>query len=69
MKIDWRGWRRPAIFNLIQKFGNVLEKEMQRTFNLGVGLTIIVRKADVPRAMACLKKLGEQPFIIGHIER
>ena len=69
LKIDWRGWKRPAIFNLIQKVGNILEKEMQRTFNLGVGLTFIVRKGDVPGAMACLKKLREQPFIIGHIER
>lgn len=69
LKIDWRRWRRPAIFDLVQRVGNVLDKEMQRTFNLGVGLVIIVGKGDVPRAVARLRKLGEQPFIIGHVER
>ena len=46
IKIYWDSWERPAIFNLIQKLGNVPEEDMRRTFNLGIGLILIVDKND-----------------------
>lgn len=69
LRIDWDGWKRPAIFNLIQKVGNVLEREMRRVFNLGVGLVIILGRNDLSKAIALLRRFGEQPFIVGHVEK
>jgi len=43
MKIDKRAWKRPAIFNLFQKKGNISEKEMLRTFNCGLGILVVSR--------------------------
>ncbi len=67
IKIDWNAWERPAIFNLIQKIGNVPDEDMRRTFNLGVGIILIVDKNDSDKILGKLKSLGEKPFIIGEI--
>lgn len=67
IKIDWNAWERPPIFNLIQKVGNVPEDDMRRTFNLGVGLVLIVDKNDSDKIFNELKSLNENPFIIGEI--
>ncbi len=69
IKIDWDSWERPAIFNLIQKLGNVPEEDMRRTFNLGVGLILIVDKNDADKIINELKLLNENPFIVGEITK
>lgn len=64
MEINWSAWERPAIFNLIQREGEVPEEDMRRAFNLGVGLIIIVDKNDVEKVSElCLEK----PFVLGEI--
>ncbi|MCS7229505.1 MAG: phosphoribosylformylglycinamidine cyclo-ligase [Candidatus Kryptonium sp.] len=67
IKIDWNSWERPPIFNLIQKLGDVPEEDMRRTFNLGVGLILIVDKNDADKIVNELRSIGENPFIIGEI--
>jgi len=67
LKIEWDSWKRPAIFDLIQRIGKVSEREMRRVFNLGVGIVIIIAQEDSSRALALLRRFGEQPFIIGHV--
>ncbi len=67
IKIDWNAWERPQIFNLIQKLGDVPEEDMRKTFNLGVGLVLIVDKNDADKIITELKSLNEKPFIIGEI--
>ncbi len=67
LKIDWQAWERPAIFRLIQQCGDVPEEEMRRTFNLGVGLILIVAKREADRVMAALRKKRERPFMIGEV--
>lgn len=67
IKVDWNAWERPAIFKLIQEIGKVPEEDMRRTFNLGVGLILIVDKKEADEILAELKSLGENPFIIGEI--
>jgi len=67
IKIDWKSWERPPIFNLIQKLGNVPEEDMRRTFNLGVGLVLIVDKNDADKIINELKSINENPFTIGEI--
>ena len=67
LKIDWQSWKRPPIFQLIQKTGKVPEEDMRRTFNLGIGLTIIAGKRGADELMSVLIKKGERPKIIGEI--
>jgi phosphoribosylformylglycinamidine cyclo-ligase len=67
LRIDWESWKRPAIFQLIQKHGNVPEEDMRQTFNLGIGLVIITAKHGVDKVVNELKKLGEVPVVMGEV--
>lgn len=68
LKIDWKSWERPVIFDIIQKAGNVPESDMRKTFNLGIGLIYIVSKNVSDDFMKFLKRKNEQPVIIGYTE-
>src|SRR5690606_23384278 len=61
-------WQRPAIFDWIQSNGNISNEEMLRTFNCGIGMTVIVSKDDVAKTLSILKDCGETAWEIGHIE-
>ncbi|MDP2208001.1 MAG: phosphoribosylformylglycinamidine cyclo-ligase [Bacteroidota bacterium] len=65
LEIDWFGWDRYPIFNLIQRLGEVPEEEMRRTFNLGIGLVIVVSKRGSENILKNLIDINEQPIIIG----
>jgi phosphoribosylformylglycinamidine cyclo-ligase len=67
LKIDWNAWQRPAIFTLIQQAGNVPEEDMRRTFNLGVGLILIVDRRNADSIFSLLKRKKETPFIMGEV--
>jgi phosphoribosylformylglycinamidine cyclo-ligase len=67
LSVDWDSWDRPAIFNLIQRVGNVPEKDMRRTFNLGVGLIIIVDRKNADKIIDILENKNEKPFVMGEI--
>jgi phosphoribosylformylglycinamidine cyclo-ligase len=66
-RLDLGTFTRPPIFDLIAKSGPVDEDELRRTFNLGVGLVIVVAKAAVDRAIATLEQAGERAFSLGEI--
>jgi phosphoribosylformylglycinamidine cyclo-ligase len=66
--IDSRAWHRPAIFDWLQKGGNVADAEMYRTFNCGIGMVLVVAPGDAERALSILQERGEAAHIIGHIE-
>ena len=55
------------IFDLLAKVGNVPERDMFNTFNMGVGMSVVVSKADADRALEVLKANGEDAYIIGEI--
>lgn len=55
------------IFNLIAKTGNISERDMFNTFNMGVGMSIVVLKEDAEKALEILKANGEDAYIIGRI--
>lgn len=55
------------IFQLIEKLGNISRKEMFNTFNMGIGMTVVVAKQDVEKAIDVLRSVGETPCIIGEI--
>ncbi|MEW7979813.1 MAG: phosphoribosylformylglycinamidine cyclo-ligase [gamma proteobacterium symbiont of Phacoides pectinatus] len=66
--IDAASWRRPELFNWIQRHGNVAEAEMLRTLNCGVGMVVCVAEADADRALALLEAHGERAWRLGRIE-
>ncbi|MFC1461413.1 phosphoribosylformylglycinamidine cyclo-ligase [Verrucomicrobiota bacterium] len=67
--IDRSAWTVPTVFRFLQERGKVDREEMYRVFNMGIGLVIIVRRADEQRAMRILKHAGSKPRVIGRIEK
>ena len=55
------------IFELLAKTGNISERDMFNTFNMGVGMSIVVSKADADKALEVLKANGEDAYVIGEI--
>jgi phosphoribosylformylglycinamidine cyclo-ligase len=55
------------IFDVLAKTGNVPERDMFNTFNMGVGMTIVVDKADVDKAIAAIKDAGEEAYVLGEL--
>jgi phosphoribosylformylglycinamidine cyclo-ligase len=65
--IDHDSWEWPAIFKWLQQTGNVSFDEMIKSFNVGIGMIIVVSKKNVDLAMDTLRELDESPMIIGEI--
>ncbi|MCI8521884.1 MAG: phosphoribosylformylglycinamidine cyclo-ligase [Lachnospiraceae bacterium] len=57
----------PPIFGLLQKTGNLEEKMMYNTYNMGLGMVLAVDKADADRTVEALKAAGEQAYIVGDV--
>ena len=66
-KINKEAVRILPIFNLIQKEGGISERDMFNTFNMGVGMSIVVSKEDADKSLEILKANGEDAYIIGEI--
>ncbi|MBR5559157.1 MAG: phosphoribosylformylglycinamidine cyclo-ligase [Oscillospiraceae bacterium] len=56
------------IFDLIAREGNIPERDMFNTFNMGVGMCLVVAREDADKALELLKQNGEEAYILGHIE-
>ncbi|MEI6638313.1 MAG: AIR synthase-related protein, partial [Chlorobium sp.] len=69
LDVEWNSWPEPAIFNIIRREGNVPEEDMRRTFNLGIGLVMIVDKNAVDKLLSRLNSLGENAYIVGKVSR
>ena len=69
LAVDWRAWRRPPLFTLIQELGKVPEEDMRRTFNLGIGMVFIVSSSKAAETSRRLRSLGERPVVVGEVER
>ena len=67
IKIDYDSWERPTIFDIIQVKGNVDEKDMRRTFNLGIGLIFIISPKDVEKFTKFLQSQKARSYVIGNI--
>ncbi len=67
LSVDWTSWPELPIFDLIRRVGSVPEQDMRRTFNLGLGLVMIVRKDRVDHLMGYLKSKEENAYIIGEV--
>ena len=67
--IDRKSVRVLPIFDLIAKTGNISERDMFNTFNMGVGMSVVVPEKEVNTALKILKDAGEDAYVIGRIER
>ena len=68
-RIDRSAVRVLPIFDLIQQRGNISERDMFNTFNMGVGMSLVVAPEDADRALAILRDNGEDAYRIGVIEK
>ena len=66
-KIDKSAVKVLPIFDLIAKWGNVPERDMFNTYNMGVGMSIVVSPEDVDTALEILRANGEDAYLIGEI--
>ncbi len=66
-KIDRSAVKVLPIFDIIAKEGNIPERDMFNTFNMGVGMIICVDKADADKAVASLIASGEDAYVIGEL--
>ena len=67
LNIDKNSYEVPSIFKLIQKEGNIPERDMYNTFNMGIGMAIIVSREEKERALEILKEAGETAYVIGEV--
>jgi phosphoribosylformylglycinamidine cyclo-ligase len=67
--IEERSWTRPPVFDWLERAGTVEREEMYRTFNCGLGMTVVVPPAAVDQSLAVLRERGEQASVIGEIRR
>ncbi len=66
-KIEKAAVRTLPIFPLIQKAGNIPERDMFNTFNMGVGMSVVVPKEQADEALAILRANGEDAYVLGEI--
>ena len=66
-EIERKAVRIPPIFDLIAKTGNITERDMFNTFNMGVGMSVVVPEKEVDAALSILKDAGEDAYVIGRI--
>ncbi|HEX4857991.1 MAG TPA: phosphoribosylformylglycinamidine cyclo-ligase [Usitatibacteraceae bacterium] len=66
-ELDASTWRRPPVFDWLQREGEIADAEMSRTFNVGIGMVAVVAPADVDLAIDTLRSRGETVSVIGTI--
>ena len=65
--IDRAAVRILPIFELIQKTGSIPERDMFNTFNMGVGVSVVVPEQEADKALAVLRANGQEAYVIGHV--
>jgi phosphoribosylformylglycinamidine cyclo-ligase len=65
--LERKSWRREAVFDWLQRQGQVADTEMYRVFNCGIGMTVHLAARDVDRAIAVLRDQGQEALVIGEV--
>jgi phosphoribosylformylglycinamidine cyclo-ligase len=65
--IEMGSWQIPPIFEHLQQLGNVPQEEMLRTFNMGLGMLLVVPSKKFKKAQTVLERAGEKAFTVGRI--
>ncbi len=66
-QLDGKSWATPKLFDWLQTMGNVEQQEMYRTFNCGIGMVVVLARADADAALTRLQAAGETAWVIGEI--
>ena len=66
-KINKKDVKVLPIFDLIAKTGNIPERDMYNTYNMGVGMSVVVAKEDAERAVEILRENGEDAYVLGEV--
>lgn len=67
LKIDKNSYEVPPIFKLIAERGNIPERDMYNTFNMGIGMAVIVPESEVEKSLEILKQAGDEAYLIGEV--
>lgn len=67
LKIDKNSYEVPPIFKLIAERGNIPERDMYNTFNMGIGMSVIVPENEVEKSLEILRQAGEEAYLIGEV--
>lgn len=67
LKIDKNSYEVPPIFKLIAERGNIPERDMYNTFNMGIGMAVIVPESELEKSLEILKQAGEEAYLIGEV--
>ncbi|WP_378956059.1 phosphoribosylformylglycinamidine cyclo-ligase [Pelosinus sp. sgz500959] len=67
VEVNTEAWPKPEIFGLVQQWGNVAWPEMYRTFNMGIGMILVVPQSEVSAIQEDLTARGEVSYVIGHV--
>jgi phosphoribosylformylglycinamidine cyclo-ligase len=65
--LERKSWRREAVFDWLQRQGQVADAEMYRVFNCGIGMTVQLAAGDAQRAIAILRDMGVEALVIGEV--
>lgn len=66
--IEKNSYEVPAIFRLLAEKGSIEEKMMYNTYNMGLGMVLAVSPEDADKTMEAVRKAGDTPYVVGHIE-
>lgn len=66
-RIEKDSWPVDKVFRELQRLGGIVEKEMYRTFNMGIGMVVIVGEEDCTGLLETARTLGEEAYLIGEI--
>ena len=66
-KIEKAAVKTPPIFDVIRRVGNIPERDMYNTYNMGVGMCVTVKKTDADKALRVFKENGEDAYVLGEI--
>src|SRR4030042_2810146 len=67
IQVDKKSWPKPSIFTFLQKEGEICDEEMYRTFNMGIGMVLIVSQNDASKVINELKMTRYDSYIIGKV--
>jgi phosphoribosylformylglycinamidine cyclo-ligase len=67
VEVEWGSWPVLPVFEFLKTIGRIPDDDYRRSFNLGIGMIFAVGRKDAVDAERALKKLGEDPYRIGHV--
>ncbi|MEW6686347.1 MAG: phosphoribosylformylglycinamidine cyclo-ligase [Candidatus Edwardsbacteria bacterium] len=68
-EIRLKNWIAPPIFKILEREGEIFTEEMFRTFNMGIGMVLIVNENNLTKVLSQIKRQGEKAYLIGQVKR